>query len=144
MFVATKNNNKYLSRQTFCHDKLTFVATTHVFCRDKSMLVATTIFCRDKQLCCNENFVAARVLLSRQKFYVWHLPPMIHPRTPTQFRKHNTQVAKDADNTCLILIEFSVALRPQRLYGLLGAGLIFNCVSITRWSCEGIEKQFSL
>ena len=39
-----------LSQQKFCHDKHTFVATKDVFCHK---------------------------LLSRQKWYLWHLPPMI-------------------------------------------------------------------
>ena len=51
-FVGT---NMCLSRQNFCLDKHTFVATKDVFCRDKHVFVATkvclsrqTSFCRDK------------------------------------------------------------------------------------------------
>ena len=63
-----------------------FVATKHVFCRDKSKLVATKlyfqkhdksivatkdVFCRDKHMS-----VATKVL--SQLTYLWQLPPMIY------------------------------------------------------------------
>ena len=45
-----------------CRYKHVLVATKHVFCHDKSMLVAS-------------------ILLSRQKRYLWQIPPMIHLRS---------------------------------------------------------------
>ena len=80
--VAT---NACLSRQTilsrqayFYRDKHVFVTTIHVFCRDKSMLVAnrtfvatfvaTEIFCHDKHnFVATKTFVTASIFLSRQK-----------------------------------------------------------------------------
>ena len=67
MFVTTKllsrqifvSANIILSWQNFCHVMTnTFVMIKHVFCCDKSMLVATK-------------------LLSWQKLYLWQLSPMI-------------------------------------------------------------------
>ena len=55
-FVAT---NILLSLQKFCLD-------THTFCRDKRRVF------RDKHM-----FVATNTCLSRQKWYLWQLPPMI-------------------------------------------------------------------
>ena len=80
----------------FCCEKNMFVVTKHVFCHDKNMFVATNIcwtslllsqqntsfvvtkacllrqnFCPDKH-----NFVMTK-LLSRQKWYLWQLLPMI-------------------------------------------------------------------
>ena len=49
----------FLSRQKFCRHKHVFVTTKHIFCRDKSRIVATKIFCRDKH---NFVFVATKVL----------------------------------------------------------------------------------
>ena len=79
---------KVLSWQAyFCHNKHVFVMTKHVFCHDKSMLVVPKIICCDKH-----NFVATSIfllwqktcpvfvatkLLSRQKWYLWQLPPVI-------------------------------------------------------------------
>ena len=64
----------------FCGDK-SFVTTTtccrkYHFCRDKSFVTTNTCchkyhFCRDKHV-----FVATK-LLSRQKWYLWQLPPVI-------------------------------------------------------------------
>ena len=72
----------------FCHDKHVFVATKHVFCRDKSMLIMTELLlwqthvchakylscqmiCQDKNILSRQNydksFVAARILLLWQK-----------------------------------------------------------------------------
>ena len=48
----------FLSHQTrVCRDKQIFVATIDVFCRDKHVFVTTKLF-------------------SRQKLYLWQLPPM--------------------------------------------------------------------
>ena len=66
VFVVTKVS---LLRQNFCRDK-SFVATKicllrQKFCRDKHTFVAIKdVFCRDKHV-------------SRQKWYLWQLPPMI-------------------------------------------------------------------
>ena len=63
-----------------CRDKKYFVVTIiilsrHKFCRNTHTFVATTkdVFCRDKYV-----FVATE-LLSRQKWYLWQLPPMVFP-----------------------------------------------------------------
>ena len=56
----------------FCHGK-SFVATKHVFCRDKNMLFATKVFIflffLSRQNCCHDkhNFVAT-ICFSRQNF----------------------------------------------------------------------------
>ena len=63
MFVG----DKYLSRQTFCCDKNMFVATKEIFCRDKT--------------------------LSRQKWYLWQLPPMIDS-PPHRFQSLSSQFPK--------------------------------------------------
>ena len=65
LFVAT---NMILSRQKFCCNKNMFAATTlqACFCRDQKI-----VFCLDKHV-----FVVTK-LLSRQKAYLWQLPPMI-------------------------------------------------------------------
>ena len=58
-----RDKHKFFSRQTFCLDKQTFVATKDVlvrqkFCRDKHAFVATKdVFCRDKHV-----FVATKKL----------------------------------------------------------------------------------
>ena len=96
--------NTSLSRQTFCLDKHTFVATKDLFCRDKHVcalspdktLVTTKLFVVTNVLSAQKYFVATiffatkllrrRRLLSRQKtntclsrrfFYLWRFPPMI-------------------------------------------------------------------
>ena len=51
--------DKYLSLQRFCRGKHTFVATKDVLCCDKRV------------------FVATKTYLSRQKLYLWQLPPVI-------------------------------------------------------------------
>ena len=65
-------------KYNFRHDKHVFVATKHVSCRDKSMLVTTkllswqNIFCHDKKYaCCDKHdkyFVATKVL-SQQAYF---------------------------------------------------------------------------
>ena len=92
-FVATK---VCLPRQNFCCDKIISVATntTELFvetniCRDKHdkiMFVETNI-CRDKHsfvvtkdvfcVCRDKHVFVATKLLSREKLYLWQLPPMI-------------------------------------------------------------------
>ena len=67
----------------FCHDK-SFVATKHVVCRDKSMLAATKRLCLSRQILkyfkiCKHKKSSRRVL-SQQKLYLWHLPPVITMR----------------------------------------------------------------
>ena len=58
-------------------------------CRDKTRLLSGQKYvCRDKHI-----FVATNVILSRQKWYLWQLPPTM---------------------------KFSVASRPPRTYGLFG------------------------
>ena len=56
-FCHDKNYLKKLSRQNFCCDKHTFVATKDPFCRDKHVFVAKK--------------------LSWQKWYLWQFPPLI-------------------------------------------------------------------
>ena len=76
IFVETR----LLLRQMYaCRDKHVFVTTKlssrqAYFYRDKLNFVATKIVCRDKQKTC---FVAINTCLSRQKLYLWQLPPMI-------------------------------------------------------------------
>ena len=73
MFVATKDKSTFVATK----DKSTFVATKvlspfkHVFCRNKSMLF------RDKHVFFVTMFVEASILLSRQEWYLWQLPPVI-------------------------------------------------------------------
>ena len=65
--VATKLS---LSRQNFCHDKIIFAVTN--ICPDKhTFVMANDVFCHNKHM-----FVVAK-LFSRQKWYLWQLPPMI-------------------------------------------------------------------
>ena len=88
----------FLSQQKFYRDKHVFCRTKSIFSRrDNHNFVATKVlsrqayFCHDKQVSSN-NFVATKVLsrqayfcrdkrrvlcLSRQKLYLWQLPPMI-------------------------------------------------------------------
>ena len=74
MFVAT-NTTELFVETNICrdkHDKIMFVETN--ICRDKhSFVVTKDVFCvcRDKHV-----FVATK-LLSREKLYLWQLPPMI-------------------------------------------------------------------
>ena len=66
VFVAT---NIILLQQKFCRDK-------HIFCRDKRhVLLWQTLVCRDKLV-----FVATKHL-SRQKWYLYQLPPIIIQQT---------------------------------------------------------------
>ena len=75
MFVATKES---LLRQNFSHNKIMFVMTKiflsqQRFCCDKHTFVTTKdVFCCDKHM-----FVMTNMCLSRQKLYLWQLPPMI-------------------------------------------------------------------
>ena len=78
-FVATK---LCLYATNICHDK-SFV-TTKIFLRDKHNFVATKLvsqhayFCRDKRrVLSRQTRVSRDKLLSRQKLYLWQLPPMI-------------------------------------------------------------------
>ena len=93
IFVAAKR----LLRQIFFATKVIFRQEN--FCCDKSMLVVTkhlswqTRVCQDKQNFCHDKhtfvakkdilcshkhvFVAINTCLSRQKIYLWQLPPMI-------------------------------------------------------------------
>ena len=81
-FVVT-NTNVILSRQNFCCNKLTFVATntcllwqifvaTKIFCHDKSFVAASILLSLQKRC-----FVASNTCFSWQKFYLWQLPPII-------------------------------------------------------------------
>ena len=70
----------FLLQQNFCFDKHVFVMTKHIFCHNKSMLVATkllswqTYLCHDKTGCdrylCRDkhNFVVTKVLLWQAYF----------------------------------------------------------------------------
>ena len=58
------SSNILLSRQNFCLVKHTLVATKDVLCRDKHVFVATKH-------------------LSRQKLYLWQLPPVLGGRVVT-------------------------------------------------------------
>ena len=57
----------------FCRDKITFLATNHVFCRDKSMLVATKLSSQQNYVCRD------KIFLLRQKITLVadEIPPMI-------------------------------------------------------------------
>ena len=76
--------DKYiLSRQAyFCQGKHVFVATKYVFCRDKlsrqKYFIATNIIL-SRQKCCRgkQTFVATNTCLSRHKWHLWQLTPMI-------------------------------------------------------------------
>ena len=72
MFVARKKKKAWTY---FCRDKHNFVATKDVFCRNKHVFVAT-----------NTCFIATK-LLSRQKLYLWQLPPIIALRFPLAHRR---------------------------------------------------------
>ena len=73
---------KKLSRQKFraCRDKHVFVAIKYVFCRVK---VATDTFLSPQKFWCDNFvptkvcFVGTNILSSRQKRYLWQLPPII-------------------------------------------------------------------
>ena len=108
-FVATKI---CLSRQKFCRDKHTFVATEDVFCgtntclsrqnfcRDKHILVfvVTNVclsrqnFCRDKimfvatNICHNNSFVTTKVFC-----FSVSLPPMMKDGLPTSIQTRSEQ-----------------------------------------------------
>ena len=107
MFVATKHvsvdTKVCLSRLKLCHDKIMVVRQKY-FCRDKTFVtticwdkylfvatntsfIVTKLFV-EKQLLSRQIFIATKVLLrqtyfvatkdvSRQKLYLWQLPPMI-------------------------------------------------------------------
>ena len=104
-FVAT---NTCLLRQTFviaaspvCHTCLLLLRQTrvrrdkHVFCRDKSMLVATKRLPPQTRVCREQIFVATNILsgqkyfdstniiLSLQKWYLLQLPPVILSSLPS-------------------------------------------------------------
>ena len=72
-FVAT---NTCLSQQNFRRDKTGLLFWQKYACRDKTTFLSHTLvatkdaFCRDKHM-----FVTTK-LLSRQKWYLWQLPPM--------------------------------------------------------------------
>ena len=99
-YVLTNNHNAIIGgschkyhfcrdKYLFCRGKRTFVATKHVFRRDKSILVATNTclqFCRGKHTYVATKDVLSRqayfccyktLVLSRQKWYLWQLPPII-------------------------------------------------------------------
>ena len=78
IFVTTT----VLLRQRYaCHDKPVFVMTKHIFCHEKSMLVAAK-FCRNQimfvattkkvttNLCCNKHMFAAKKVLSWLAYFV--------------------------------------------------------------------------
>ena len=73
IFVAT---NVILLRQNFCRGKLTFVATNTCLSRQNTstFVAIKDVFCHVKYV-----FVATNtcLFLSRQKFYLWQLPPTI-------------------------------------------------------------------
>ena len=65
-FVAT---NIILSRQKFCHYKLTFVTTNTSFVAIEVCLSRQNIwpnFCRDKRVCRDKTFVPTKIIVSRQ------------------------------------------------------------------------------
>ena len=82
----------------FCCDKRVIVVTKYVFSRDRSMLVATNIFfvfycdkhnffvtnvlSRQAYFCRYKHVFVATKRLSRQKRYLWQVPPMIVPVLP--------------------------------------------------------------
>ena len=75
MFVAT-NTTKLFVETKICrvkHDKIMFVETT--ICRDKNMFVATSSLLSRQKTCFV--FVATTKKLSREKLYLWQLPPVI-------------------------------------------------------------------
>ena len=94
MTIIGGSCNKY----HFCRDKHTFVASKHVFCLDKSMLVATNSFCPDKYtfvatkdvFCRDKHMFVATKHLSRQNLYLWQLRPMIRDSycTPSLAFRH--------------------------------------------------------
>ena len=51
----------------FCRGKHVFVATKHVFCHDKSMLVAITFF--STKYICRDKYLSRQTLLSRQAYF---------------------------------------------------------------------------
>ena len=80
-FVATKENTYFvatkicLSRENICRDKHVllrqiFVATNIILSRQ------TRLSSQKKYACCDKTFVATKLCLSWQKWYLWQLPPM--------------------------------------------------------------------
>ena len=78
-YVFATNKHIYLSRQTrVCHNKSKLVTTK--VCREKHVhtFVATKdVFCCDKHTFVATKDVFITELLSRQKRYLWQLPPII-------------------------------------------------------------------
>ena len=83
--LLLQNYEIFLSRQNFCHDKYLSLQTKFCVCCDKHTFVATST-CLSRQ---STSFVAKKVCLSRQNFcfdntcssrqksYLWQLPPTI-------------------------------------------------------------------
>ena len=64
-----RDKTRLLSGQKYaCRDKTFFAANT---CLSRQIFVATKVFSRQKY------FVATNIILSRQKWYLWQLQPMI-------------------------------------------------------------------
>ena len=94
IFVATKvlsqqshfpNKHRtklWLSRQTFCRNKHTIVATKDMFCRDERV------------------FVAAKVCLSRQNYVCCHIFATHICRDKIMFVTTNTYLCRDKNGTC--------------------------------------------
>ena len=55
----------------FCHDKHVSVMTKHVFCHDRSFVVASVLLSWQK------SFVATNTCLLQRKWYLWQLSPVI-------------------------------------------------------------------
>ena len=51
----------FLLQQNFCFDKHVFVMTKHIFCHNKSMLVATKTFVHDKHIFVMTRLVATDI-----------------------------------------------------------------------------------
>ena len=113
LFIIGGSCHKY----HFCRDKSVFFARSTYLCLSrqnyrKIMFVATNIR-RDK------GFVATSILLSRQKLYLWQLPPMILLKVSS----HQTRCdgddsrlqLKDARDSSLVVIGRCLAVIGRRL-----------------------------
>ena len=94
IFVATKvlsqqshfpdkhRTKVWLSRQTFCRNKHTIVATKDMFCRDERV------------------FVATKVCLSRQNYVCYHIFATHICRDKIMFVATNAYLCRDKNGTC--------------------------------------------
>ena len=108
----------FLSQQTFCHDKHTFVATKDVFCLDKHVFVA-------------------RKLLSRQNGYLWQLPPTI----VNKCLEFGWRARPDEETDCASIIQVLPSLRSFCIYAAFGILALFFLQAIFFTSCLTLDLR---